>query len=160
MSSRVHARRATGQTGRTHTKEHARQACHRPNGEWGYSTRCHMLGRECPEAVLPDRALYLTTFSHLLIVNNLVSLSLSLGGKSSVTLYLGEIPRTMRGNKMIKSVKEGEIPWTMKKSAPRFGRFSLRGRLSVREPQTASYYRSISGEPNWDLGLELRNKPV
>ena len=31
-------------------------------------SRCRMLGRECPEAVLPDRALYLPTFSHLLIV--------------------------------------------------------------------------------------------
>jgi len=35
----------------------------------------HMLGRECPEAVLPDRALYLATFSHLLIANKLLSLS-------------------------------------------------------------------------------------
>ena len=36
----------------------------RPNREWGYSTtRCHMLGRECAEAVLPDRALYLPTFT-------------------------------------------------------------------------------------------------
>jgi hypothetical protein len=40
-----------------------------PDGEWGYSTRCHMLGPECPEAVLPDRALYLPTFSHFLVVN-------------------------------------------------------------------------------------------
>jgi hypothetical protein len=32
------------------------------------------LGRECPEAVSPDRALYLKTFSHLLIVNKLLSL--------------------------------------------------------------------------------------
>jgi hypothetical protein len=49
----------------------------RPNGELGVSTRsrCHMQGRECPEAVLPDRALYLPTFSHLLIVNKLLSLS-------------------------------------------------------------------------------------
>ena len=47
-----------------------------PNGEWGYSNRCHMLGRECPEAVLPDRALYLPTLSHLLIVNKVLSLSL------------------------------------------------------------------------------------
>ena len=38
-----------------------------PNGEWGYSTRCQMLGPERPEAMLPDRALYLPTFSHLLI---------------------------------------------------------------------------------------------
>ena len=37
----------------------------------GYRTRCHMLGRECPEAVLPDRALYLPTLSHLMIVNKL-----------------------------------------------------------------------------------------
>ena len=41
----------------------------RPNGEWGYSTRRHMLGPERPEAVLPDRAFYLPTLSHLLIVN-------------------------------------------------------------------------------------------
>jgi hypothetical protein len=34
-----------------------------------------MLGRECPEAVMPDRALYLPTFSDLLIVNKLLSLS-------------------------------------------------------------------------------------
>ena len=40
-----------------------------PNGECGYSTRCHMLGPERQEAVLPDRALYLPTFSHFLIVN-------------------------------------------------------------------------------------------
>jgi hypothetical protein len=32
-----------------------------------------MLGRECPEAVLPDRALYVTTFRHWLIVNKLLS---------------------------------------------------------------------------------------
>jgi hypothetical protein len=41
----------------------------RPNGEWEYCTRCHMPGRECP-AVLPDRALYLPTCSHLQLVNN------------------------------------------------------------------------------------------
>lgn len=51
-----------------------------PNGGWGYSTRCHMLGRECPEAVLPDRTLYLLTFSHLLIVNELLPLTFSLSG--------------------------------------------------------------------------------
>ena len=28
-----------------------------PNGEWGYSTRCHLLGPERTEAVLPDRLL-------------------------------------------------------------------------------------------------------
>jgi hypothetical protein len=33
-----------------------------------------MLGPERPEAVSPDRALYLPTFSHLLIVNKLLSL--------------------------------------------------------------------------------------
>ena len=31
------------------------EACHWPNGEWG-STRCQMLGRESPDAVLPERA--------------------------------------------------------------------------------------------------------
>jgi hypothetical protein len=36
------------------------------------------LGRERPEAVLPDRALYLPSFSHLLIVNKFRSLSLLL----------------------------------------------------------------------------------
>jgi hypothetical protein len=36
------------------------------------------VGREFPEAVLPDRVIYLPTFSHLLIVNKLLSLSLSL----------------------------------------------------------------------------------
>jgi hypothetical protein len=47
----------------------------RPNGEWRYSTLCRMMGRECPEAVLPDMALYFPTFSDLLIVNKLLSLS-------------------------------------------------------------------------------------
>ena len=38
-----------------------------------------MLGRERPEAVLPDRALYLPTFCHFLIANktSLASLTLS-----------------------------------------------------------------------------------
>ena len=47
-----------------------------PNGEWGYSARRHTLEPVRPEAVLPDRALYLPTFTHLLIVNKLLSLSL------------------------------------------------------------------------------------
>jgi hypothetical protein len=38
-------------------------------GEWGYSTRRHMLEPVRPEAVLPDRALCLPTVSHFLIVN-------------------------------------------------------------------------------------------
>jgi len=40
----------------------------------------------CPEAVLPDRALYLPTFSHLLIVKKLLSLSLSLSLRGSLQL--------------------------------------------------------------------------
>ncbi len=60
----------------------------RPNGERGYSTRCQMLGRECPEAVLPDRALYLPTFSHFLIVNNILSLFLSRSLSLSLSLSL------------------------------------------------------------------------
>ena len=32
----------------------------RPNGEWGYSTRRHMLGHERPEAVSPARGVVLT----------------------------------------------------------------------------------------------------
>ena len=50
----------------------------RPNGEWGYSTRRHMLGPDRPEAVLPERGVVLSDIhSHLLIVNKLLSLSLS-----------------------------------------------------------------------------------
>jgi hypothetical protein len=54
-----------------------------PNGEWGYSTRRLVQEPVRPEAVFPDRALYLPTFSHFLIVNK-TSLSLSLppGGDS------------------------------------------------------------------------------
>ncbi len=48
-----------------------------PDREWGYSTRRHTLEPVRPEAVLPDRALCLPTFSHFLIVNK-TSLSLSL----------------------------------------------------------------------------------
>ena len=48
----------------------------------GYSTRRHMLELVRPEAVLPDRALYLPTFSHFLIVNK-TSLSLSFSTSSS-----------------------------------------------------------------------------
>ena len=33
---------------------------------WEKGFRCQMLGRECPEAVLPDRALHLPTLSQLL----------------------------------------------------------------------------------------------
>ena len=32
----------------------------RPNGEWRFSTRRHMLGHECPEAVSPERGVVLT----------------------------------------------------------------------------------------------------
>ena len=49
----------------------ARQGVTWPNGEWGYSPRGHMLGPERAEAVLRDTALYLPTFSHLLIVNKI-----------------------------------------------------------------------------------------
>jgi len=53
----------------------ARPSCQGPNGEWGYSTRRHMLEPVRPEAVLPDRALCLPTLCHLLLVNKLLSLS-------------------------------------------------------------------------------------
>ena len=59
-----------------------------PNGEWGYSTRCHMLGPERPEAVSPDRALRTPTFSHFLIVNK-TSLLLSLSSSSSAANMTG-----------------------------------------------------------------------
>ena len=59
----------------------------RPNGEWGYSTRRHMLEPVRREAVLPDRALCLPTFSHFLIVNKTsLSLSLSLPPPPSLSL--------------------------------------------------------------------------
>jgi hypothetical protein len=47
----------------------------RPNGEWKHSTRRHMLEPERPEAVWPDRASCLPTFSHFLIVNKPLALS-------------------------------------------------------------------------------------
>jgi hypothetical protein len=47
----------------------------RPSGEWRYSTRRHMLEPDRPEAVRPDRALCLPTFSDFLIVNKLLSLA-------------------------------------------------------------------------------------
>jgi hypothetical protein len=60
---------------------------HGQNGEWGYSTRRHMLEPVRPEAVLLDRALCLPTFSHLLIVHK-TSLSLSLSVSLSLSLSL------------------------------------------------------------------------
>jgi hypothetical protein len=58
------------------------------NGEWGYSTRSHVLGPERSEAVLTDRALYLPTFSNLSIVSKLLSVALSLSlSQSDLTAY-------------------------------------------------------------------------
>ena len=75
----AHANTRLGQTDCCLSPLVSAKACHKCQMESrGYSTRCHMLGRERPEAVLPDRALYLPTFSHLLIVNKLLSLSISL----------------------------------------------------------------------------------
>ena len=54
----------------------AAKVCHMAKRRVGYSTRRHMLEPVRPEAVLPDRALCLPTFSHFLIVNK-ISLSLS-----------------------------------------------------------------------------------
>ena len=66
-----------------------RQACHTlPNEEWGYSTRRHMLEPMRPEAVLPDRALCLPTFSHFLIVNKTsISFSFFLSLSCHMTLH-------------------------------------------------------------------------
>ena len=47
-----------------------------------------MLEPERPEAVSPDRALYLPTFSHLLIVSKLLSLYLSLSLSPSPPSYV------------------------------------------------------------------------
>jgi len=57
----------------------------RPNGEWGYSTRRHVLGPERPEAVSPDRALCLPAISHVLIVKNF-SLSFFLSASLPLSL--------------------------------------------------------------------------
>ena len=64
---------------------------------------------ERPEAVLPDRALYLQTFSHLLIVNELLSLSLSL------SLFVMRLPRVIAGapiSTASRSLAGGRIPIT------------------------------------------------
>ena len=50
----------------------------RPNGDWRYSTRRHVLGPSAQRRCHPKEALYLPTFSHLLIVNKLLSLCLYL----------------------------------------------------------------------------------
>jgi hypothetical protein len=50
----------------------------RPNGEWGYSTRRHIYwAPSAQRRCHPEEALYLPTFSHLLIGNERLSLSLS-----------------------------------------------------------------------------------
>ena len=68
----------------------AERRAKRPNGEWGYSTRRHMLGHECPEALSPEEALYLQSYRpsviHL-IVNKLLSLSLSTHSLSSFGIW-------------------------------------------------------------------------
>ena len=68
----------------------------RPNGEWGSSTRRHMLGPERPEAVLPQRGVVLTDLQSttLLIVNKLlsslsVSLSRSLARSTCCACFCG-----------------------------------------------------------------------
>ena len=61
-----------------------------PNGEWGYSTRRHMLEPVRAEAVLPDRALYLPTFSRFLIVKK-TCLSLSFSRFLFLLLVVGLI---------------------------------------------------------------------
>ncbi len=74
-----------------------------PTGEWGYSIRRPSYAGPVrpvrPEAVLPDRALYLPTFSHFLIVNKTAlslsrSLSLSLSLFLSLSLSLSLSPET------------------------------------------------------------------
>ena len=55
----------------------ARQACHMAKWRVGVEYSPPMLEPVRPGAVSPDRALYLSTFSHFLIVNK-PSLSLSL----------------------------------------------------------------------------------
>ena len=51
------------------------QACHMAKRRVGVEYSQSLLEPVRPGAVLPDRALYLPTFSHLLIVNKLLSLS-------------------------------------------------------------------------------------
>ena len=64
-----------------------------------------MLGPERPEAVSPDRALYLPTFSHLLIVNKLLSLE--------EALYLPTFSHLLIVNKLLSrrsGDRKGMIP--------------------------------------------------
>ena len=56
----------------------ADKACHKAKRRVRVYSPPSMLEPVHPEAVLPDRALYLPTFSHFLIVNKSLSLSLSL----------------------------------------------------------------------------------
>ena len=67
------------------------------NGERGYSTRRHMLELVRPEAVLPDRALCLTTFSHFWLSINLLSHSLTLSlSLVSLSRSLSLFPLSLR----------------------------------------------------------------
>jgi len=60
----------------------------RPNGEWGYSTRRQCWAMSAQRRCHPQEALYLPTFSHLLIVNKLFSLSLSLSLYIYIYMYI------------------------------------------------------------------------
>ena len=64
----------------------------RPNEEWGYSTRRHILGRERPEAVSTARGVVLTDLQSSMIVNKhfFFSLSLSLPRSLSRSLSLSQ----------------------------------------------------------------------
>ena len=78
---------------------------------------CHMLGRECPEAVLPDRALYLTTFSQFLIVN-----------KTSRALSL--FPLIAHATDTARSLIDGmTAPWSASALAQQLRRLPRRSRL-------------------------------
>jgi hypothetical protein len=57
-------------------------------GEWGYSTRPICWAPSSPRRCRPEEALYLPSFSHLLVVNKLLSLSLSRSLSLSIALSL------------------------------------------------------------------------
>ena len=69
----------------------AKRRATRPNGEWGYSTRRHMLGPERPEAVSPERDVVLTDLQSSIDCQQTflsLSLSLSLSSTSCRILYI------------------------------------------------------------------------
>ena len=69
----------------------------RPDGEWGSSTRHHMLGHERPEAVSPARGNVLTDLQSSILLSINFSLSLSLSLSPPPPLWPSSPPSEQRG---------------------------------------------------------------